>query len=818
MDINKVLLVSIDTLRYDCLGFVKSVKNEKTPHLAKYGLQNEINTPVINEIASKSSYFTNCFSTSSYTPPAHASLFTGLYPPNHGVRPFFYKKLRNDCVTLAKVFKNNGYKTIFSMDMDIFSPLGLTRGFDYIVTGNDTELADLLERFKGEKVFLFIHVFDVHDPYVYSETPPAAEYNDDYFDLIKEMSRKFNITIEEKEPHKIWKELAGKVKNDIKDYFPLYVKGVNKFDGGRFKLIHQVLKNFGFFDFESIYSILSDHGEGRVSYGDQSGFSHAGELYDEIIHIPLIFHAPQLEDKIRDGMVSIIDIYPSVISYAGLDFPGGYRIDGRKIEHESDCKPDEFNCKPDAYAANSREFCYSEYFANKIIGNKNENAAANNGGVILNKFSAGDEYFLFQRSVRTKSKKFMYLGKFLTEYKSAYDLNKLSANFGVSGVSGLSNLSDEDYVKSLYKIVLNRFEDEGGYSAHLSRLKSKETSRLDLMKEFIESTEYKQRLKMYYYDLIADPLEENPVSFGINGTAAAEDEAAEDEAAAKEGMGYINILNGLEKNAVITDDIFADADEALLVAKNNGYGYRNDKTATDLLDSKVSFSIDIIREAYDRFACSDNGDNGDNDDNGGNADNIGIAFTGGKDSTVMLDLVRRAFGGAVPFKVVNIDTTVDFPEIYKFIDKLKQEWGFDLKVYSNKEAAKSVNIAQDKKECCSLLKTVPLKNAITDLNLKALMTAIRKDEQEYRQKESYFSKRHDPEHFRVHPILHFTEADIWNYIKFYNIPYCSLYEQGYRSLGCIPCTVKSRPGEPERAGRSQEKELIMDKLRDLGYF
>jgi phosphoadenosine phosphosulfate reductase len=78
----------------------------------------------------------------------------------------------------------------------------------------------------------------------------------------------------------------------------------------------------------------------------------------------------------------------------------------------------------------------------------------------------------------------------------------------------------------------------------------------------------------------------------------------------------------------------------------------------------------------------------------------------------------------------------------------------------------------------------------------------------------------------VHPILHFKERDIWNTIHKNEIPFCSLYYQGYRSLGAkgstskasdIPAWEQDLDNTPERVGRSQEKEDIMEKLRDLGY-
>jgi phosphoadenosine phosphosulfate reductase len=111
-------------------------------------------------------------------------------------------------------------------------------------------------------------------------------------------------------------------------------------------------------------------------------------------------------------------------------------------------------------------------------------------------------------------------------------------------------------------------------------------------------------------------------------------------------------------------------------------------------------------------------------------------------------------------------------------------------------------------------------------NIKALSTAIRWDEQEARIKETYFSERNDPKHTRIHPILHFKERDIWDNIHQQKMPFCSLYYQGYRSLGAkgsttklfdIPAWEQDLENTPERAGRGQDKEQIMEQLRSLGY-
>lgn len=219
------------------------------------------------------------------------------------------------------------------------------------------------------------------------------------------------------------------------------------------------------------------------------------------------------------------------------------------------------------------------------------------------------------------------------------------------------------------------------------------------------------------------------------------------------------------------------------------------------LAEKLAKSKSIIQEALERYGT-----------------NMALAWTGGKDSTTTLHLVRTVCGDRVPIPVLNIDTSVKFREIYEFRDQLAREWQLDLRIEKNEEALKIIQIAANKEECCLKLKTEVIANSIKKYGWQALITGMRWDEQPDRTQETYFSFRTDPDHMRVHPILHFTEMDIWQYIRDHQVPYCGLYRRGYRSLGCEPCTKTGVAGGLERGGRDQQKEELMKRLRDLGYF
>jgi len=264
----------------------------------------------------------------------------------------------------------------------------------------------------------------------------------------------------------------------------------------------------------------------------------------------------------------------------------------------------------------------------------------------------------------------------------------------------------------------------------------------------------------------------------------------------------------------------------------------------DYLSSLERKSISIIREAKAQFR------------------NMAVLWSTGKDSTATLWLCRKAFFGRIPFPVIHIDTSYKFPQIYEFRDRIAKEWNLDLIIAKNEEALQNgMSPEKGKLDCCTKLKTEALKSLIKEEGFDALILAIRRDEHGIRAKERYFSPRdeefhwrytdqpaelwdlyvrpsEDFSHMRVHPILHWTELDVWQYVRRENLPMNPLYlaKNGmrYRSLGCMPCTVPIPSNAssieeiteelktttiPERSGRAQDKEraYMMQKLRSLGY-
>lgn len=230
----------------------------------------------------------------------------------------------------------------------------------------------------------------------------------------------------------------------------------------------------------------------------------------------------------------------------------------------------------------------------------------------------------------------------------------------------------------------------------------------------------------------------------------------------------------------------------------------------------------------------------------------------GKDSTLLLYLVKQEFG-KVPWPVIHIDTAKHFREVYEFRDRIKAEWDLDLIVAKHPKAEEMSPDKVGRFNCCHLLKTITLRKTIEEHGFDTVIVAIRRDEHGIRNKERYFSPRDegfkwnykdqplelpgwdiyftdfkDAHHVRVHPILHWSLRDVWEFTIKNKIPINPLYLKGYTSLGCEPCTKPTLPPvrnmdeylselkrikPDERSGRASDKErdLIMQRLRALGY-
>ena len=281
-----IVVVLIDTLRPDRLGLDDDLT---------------ANAPFLKRLARDSVVFRNAHSTSTWTAPATASLFTSLYPPQHGVVTGFnahsqqikksgaaqieINRLPRELETLPEVLRDNGYQTFgIATNINIGHEIGFDRGFDHFERLHDMSRASVdadgvhreLCQWKNQileasPTFVYLHFNDVHRPY------------------------------HRREP---WYPLNGSA-------LAAYDSEISYLD----RTLESLFAEFGW-DEDAIVVLVSDHGE---EFGEHGGIGHGPTLYGELLNILMFIKAPDLEPASVDTNVSIIDLMPTILELANLD-------------------------------------------------------------------------------------------------------------------------------------------------------------------------------------------------------------------------------------------------------------------------------------------------------------------------------------------------------------------------------------------------------------------------------------------------------------------------------------------------------------------
>jgi choline-sulfatase len=281
-DLN-VVLITIDTLRSD--------------RVSSYG-SDLVHTPNIDSFASEGVLFSNAASTVPFTLPAHSSILTGLYPPGHGVRENVGYTLDPGIPTLAEVVSDGGWSTAgFVSAFVLDRRWGIGRGFDHyfddfdlaefdtpnlssVQRSGDVTIGEAVRWLDGRPedapFFLWLHLYDPHDPY----TPP--------------------------EPFK--SQYPGRAYDGEVAYTDSLI--------GEFR---KALEERGLLS-SSLVILTADHGEGL---GDHGEASHGFFVYDSTIHVSLIMRPPSGVTGGRevDTAVSHVDIFPTILDAVGLAAP-----------------------------------------------------------------------------------------------------------------------------------------------------------------------------------------------------------------------------------------------------------------------------------------------------------------------------------------------------------------------------------------------------------------------------------------------------------------------------------------------------------------
>ncbi|MEJ5167137.1 MAG: sulfatase-like hydrolase/transferase, partial [Thermoanaerobaculia bacterium] len=264
-----ILLITLDTTRADY------ITREYSPFLYSF--------------SQKSFNFKNCRTPVPLTLPAHTSILTGLYPKNHKVRNNSSYKLKNEVLTLQEILKKNGYfNAAFVSSFVLNSSFNLNKGFDIYddemlenYDRKDFEMQErgardtskraleFLENFKGEKLFLWVHFFDPHYPYL---SHPESPQN-----------------------------------------FSTYAQEIYFMDISVKALVEKFLQKRG-----GIVVIAGDHGESLGEHGEET---HGIFLYEAVLKVPLIIKFPEKGGMVFEEPVLLIDIFPTILDYLKIDAP-----------------------------------------------------------------------------------------------------------------------------------------------------------------------------------------------------------------------------------------------------------------------------------------------------------------------------------------------------------------------------------------------------------------------------------------------------------------------------------------------------------------
>ncbi len=316
-----VLLISIDTLRPD--------------HLGAYGYERDT-SPNIDGVARRGSIFLNAISTTSWTLPAHVSLLTGMDIATHGVANDGIS-IHPDIPLLAESLQAAGWRTAAFCSSPYLNPaFGFGRGFD-LYHNTDLEKSDFedtvfledryqwnevhaditsprieeltvdwLDKNKGEKFFLFLHLWDPHFDFI---PPPPYDtlFDPDYQGEVSPLHFMFNEAIN-----------PNMDPRDLEHIIALY-DGEIAFTDHYLGLIFRRLKELDLWE-DTLVIITGDHGEEFFEHGLKG---HRESLYDETVKIPLIIKLPggAGQDRKIAQQVSIIDIAVTILDYLGIEPP-----------------------------------------------------------------------------------------------------------------------------------------------------------------------------------------------------------------------------------------------------------------------------------------------------------------------------------------------------------------------------------------------------------------------------------------------------------------------------------------------------------------
>jgi arylsulfatase A-like enzyme len=326
-----ILVISVDTLRAD--------------HLQSYGYERKT-SPAIDRFASASTRFEQAHTHSTATLPAHLSLLTSRLPPQLGItradgindtQYATHLRLADSVETLAEVLAANGYTTAAFTEGGFVDPrYGFDQGFAHFETvavadgatrdGLRQSLPRIGEWLEAREnandarpFFLFLHTYDIHEPYETTENFTRIFSDMTHAELERELGYPPRPRWLSKHREQLTEETVDRVKG-------LYDNGVYAVDRGLARLFVG-LQQLEAYD-DAILVLLSDHGEEFLDHGD---FGHGGRVYQEQARVPLLFRLPRGRGagNVVNAPVGLIDVAPTLLDFAQIEAPAAF--EGRSL-------------------------------------------------------------------------------------------------------------------------------------------------------------------------------------------------------------------------------------------------------------------------------------------------------------------------------------------------------------------------------------------------------------------------------------------------------------------------------------------------------
>ena len=334
-----VVLITLTNLRYD--------------HMSGNGYMRPT-TPALDDLAKESVVFDNAFAHSSWTLPEGISIFTSLYPYQHGVmNRYDGSVLSQDTPTLIDVLSENGYLTAgFTGGFDYSEAFGLTNGFgEYreCIEGKEEEVwrygkiscsapkaLEWIQNHRGRKFFIHVQGYDPHCPF----SQEGSRYDPDYAGTVDFSNclwtfGKTEPEIKDGKPYYAVDSSTteGKMsillsEEDVAHLVALYDESITKSDEAIGLFLSEIEK-LGLND-NTIVIFTSEHGD---MLGKNGRFMRGGPLrgtfYDDVLHVPFFIKHPKLNPARLEGLVEHVDIMPTVLDLLGIKPPPG--LEGKSV-------------------------------------------------------------------------------------------------------------------------------------------------------------------------------------------------------------------------------------------------------------------------------------------------------------------------------------------------------------------------------------------------------------------------------------------------------------------------------------------------------